>query len=163
MTAPASVQEYTKEREPRIVNRTEIESREAEILDAIQRRAYEIFENRGRGLGQDVNDWLIAEAEVLHPAHLNVTQSDITLVIRLDMPGFEAKDIRVSIEPYRVIISGEKRQEEKRETEKMLYSETCSDRIYQLIDLSGEVDDQDAKMTLKNGVLEIRLRKVPSN
>jgi hypothetical protein len=35
-----------------------------DLRELIARRAYEIYEERGRGHGDDVNDWLRAEAEV---------------------------------------------------------------------------------------------------
>jgi hypothetical protein len=35
-----------------------------DLSEVIARRAYEIYEERGRGHGDDINDWLKAEAEV---------------------------------------------------------------------------------------------------
>ena len=34
--------------------------------DEVARLAYEFYETRGRGDGQDVDDWLSAERELLH-------------------------------------------------------------------------------------------------
>jgi len=36
-----------------------------ELLEQIRVRAYELFEQRGREAGHEVEDWLRAEAEVL--------------------------------------------------------------------------------------------------
>ena len=36
-----------------------------EVLEKIRLRAYELYEQRGRGEGQDVEDWLKAESEVI--------------------------------------------------------------------------------------------------
>ena len=36
-----------------------------ELEDAIRRRAYEIYEQRGRADGFELDDWVQAEAEVL--------------------------------------------------------------------------------------------------
>jgi hypothetical protein len=38
--------------------------RQSDLRDLIARRAYEIYEERGRCDGEDMNDWLKAEAEV---------------------------------------------------------------------------------------------------
>lgn len=35
--------------------------------DVIRERAYELYENRGRAAGQDQQDWLRAEQEILKP------------------------------------------------------------------------------------------------
>ncbi|HET9304515.1 MAG TPA: DUF2934 domain-containing protein [Candidatus Sulfotelmatobacter sp.] len=36
-----------------------------EVLQKIRLRAYELYEQRGRGEGHEVEDWLKAEAEVI--------------------------------------------------------------------------------------------------
>ncbi len=38
------------------------------LEEAIRRRAYELYEQRGRKDGHDMDDWLRAEAEVTHSA-----------------------------------------------------------------------------------------------
>ena len=38
------------------------------LEEAIRRRAYELYEQRGRRDGHDVDDWLRAEADVKHSA-----------------------------------------------------------------------------------------------
>ena len=40
-----------------------------EIQDAIRSLAYSIYEQRGRQHGRDLDDWLIAEAEVVGSAY----------------------------------------------------------------------------------------------
>ena len=39
--------------------------RHAELQEKICRRAYELFEQRGRKHGHDLDDWLKAEAEII--------------------------------------------------------------------------------------------------
>jgi hypothetical protein len=39
---------------------------EKHLPEFIRRRAYELFERRGRGEGQEVDDWLQAERELRH-------------------------------------------------------------------------------------------------
>ncbi len=41
-----------------------------EIQDQIRRRAYELYEARGRGDGHDLDDWLLAESEVNRKANV---------------------------------------------------------------------------------------------
>ena len=40
----------------------------AELLEQIRLRAYELFEQRGRNEGHELDDWLQAEAEVMERA-----------------------------------------------------------------------------------------------
>jgi len=44
---------------------TTISTRSVNLEELIRTRAYELFEQRGRELGYDFDDWLRAEAEVL--------------------------------------------------------------------------------------------------
>ena len=40
--------------------------RELPLADLISKRAYDLFEKRGRGQNHEIEDWLIAEHEVKH-------------------------------------------------------------------------------------------------
>lgn len=44
------------------------ENAEMDLQDRIRRRAYELYERRGRGDGHDRDDWLQAESEIKTPA-----------------------------------------------------------------------------------------------
>jgi len=37
-----------------------------DVMDQIRCRAYELYEQRGREDGYDIEDWLHAESEVIH-------------------------------------------------------------------------------------------------
>ena len=39
-----------------------------QIQEEIRQRAYELYEARGRGDGSDLDDWLMAEAEIAEKA-----------------------------------------------------------------------------------------------
>ena len=43
---------------------TAVESERQPSRDEVARRAHELYQERGRGEGQDVNDWLRAEEEL---------------------------------------------------------------------------------------------------
>lgn len=45
---------------------TSISTKSIDIQETIRQRAYDIFEQRGRQHGFDLDDWLRAEAEVLN-------------------------------------------------------------------------------------------------
>jgi len=159
MSTQAAARPKEAETIPRVVDLKEITSRGQEIVQRIAQRAFELFEGKGRAWGQELDDWFKAESELLHPTHLKITDTDTNLSVRLDVPGFQAGDIRVSIEPSQLTILGERTTEEKRKTEKTVYSETCSNQIYRVIGLPAEVQTRNAKTILKNGVLEIELQK----
>jgi HSP20 family protein len=129
------------------------------IQETISQRAFELFEGRGALLGRDLEDWFSAETELLHPVHLEMTETDDTLTVRAEVPGFEAKDMEVSVEPQRITISGKRQSTEEKKTAKAVYKEQCSNEILRVVDLPVEIDAAKATATLRNGVLELSMPK----
>ena len=133
-----------------------------ETFDAIARRAFEIFDGNGRIFGRELNDWLQAEAELLHPTHLDIAESDKTLTLRAEVPGFSEKDIEVSVEPRRVTISGKRESAAEQKKGKTIYSERCSNQFFRATELPAEVDTTSSVVnaTYDQGVLTITLPKL---
>ena len=89
-----------------------------DMSNSIARRAFEIFEDRGRAFGHDLEDWLRAESEFLHPIHLDIAESDDAVTVRAEVPGFSAKELEVGVEPHRLTISGKREAKEERTKQK---------------------------------------------
>ncbi len=76
------------------------------------------------------------------------------------MPGFTANDLEVRLGPRRLGIAGKREAKLERRTGKALYSESCVDQFFRLIDLPAEVNPEKATATLKDGILQIVTPKV---
>ncbi len=129
------------------------------MYDSIARRAFEIFDGNGRFFGNDRRDWFQAESELLHPVHIDVSESDEGLNVQAEVPGFTAKDLEVSVEPRCLTIIGKRETKEERKTKKTLYKERCSDEILRVVDLPAEINTEKVKATLENGVLAVEMPK----
>ena len=130
-----------------------------DAFNTISRRAFEIFESNGRLPGHDLEDWSKAENELFHPLHIDVTESDESVSVKAEVPGFSEKNLEVTIEPGRMTISGRRessRQEKKGAT---IYSETCSNEVFRVVELPAEVDTGKATATLNNGILQFSAPK----
>jgi HSP20 family protein len=128
------------------------------MQESIARRAFEIFENNGGVFGHDLYNWFKAEAELLHPVHMNIAESDNALVVQAEVPGFNASELEVSLEPRRLTITGKKEaSKEDKKKGKTIYTEQCSSELLRIIDLPVEVDAAKTTATLKNGVLELNI------
>ncbi len=77
-----------------------------DVFNLIARRAFEIFEVRGRVHGNDREDWLLAESELLTPVKSHLSEPGEHLTARADVPRFSRQEIKVSLEPRRLSISG---------------------------------------------------------
>jgi HSP20 family protein len=129
------------------------------IYDSIARRAFELFEGNGRWPGTDLADWFRAEAELLHPVHLEMRESDGSFTVEAELPGFTAKDLEINVEPCCLRIAGKRETKEEEKKGKVIRSERCSDQILRAIDLPADVDTSKVSASLKDGVLTIDLPK----
>jgi len=130
-----------------------------ELHNSIAQRAFEIFEGKGAWPGRDLDDWFRAESEVLHPMHLELTESDSHLTVRAEVPGFNAKELEINVEPRRLTVSGKREAKEETRKGKTIYSELCAGEILRVIDLPTEVDMSNVSASLKDGILTVKLAK----
>jgi len=130
-----------------------------QMFDSVAQRAFDIFQSNGRPFGHDVEDWLQAERELFHPAHLDVSESTEGFTVRAEVPGFSAKELEVNIDGRRLTISGERETHEERKEKKTIYSERCSNQVLRVVDLPADVKVDGTKAILKDGVLELEIPK----
>ncbi len=71
------------------------------LVEAIERRAYERFEMRGREVGHDLDDWLEAERELLGSPAAELSEMEGVFQLQVTLPGFDAKEIEVTATPLR--------------------------------------------------------------
>ena len=155
----AAVLERTPEHELAKRSSDKISNRFSQIYDVIARRAFDIFERRGRVPGQELEDWLRAESELLHPVPLNVTESKGEYIVRAEVPGLGRQDIEVIVEPLCLAISGKRETREDEENGKIIRCESRADRIFRILDLPSVVDSCKVSTTLKDGLLIVDLPK----
>ena len=129
------------------------------IQDSIAHRAFELFAGNGQTFGHDLEDWFKAEKELLHPVHINISETDGVLQVKAEVPGFTEKELEVSVEPRRLTITGKREAKEERKDGKTVYSEHCANQILRVVDLPAEVDTAKVIATLKDGVLDFTLPK----
>lgn len=80
-------------------------------------------------------------------------------VVKVDTPGLEKEDIRISITDNTLHLRGEFRQEEEREDRNYIYSERVYGAFSRDIPLPSAVNADQVRATVKNGVLTIELPK----
>ena len=157
-----AVQRATEGTHLRLVSSNRILDRMKETIDAVARRAFEIFETNGRRFGRDLDDWIRAERELLHPLYVEVSETDDVFTVEVEVPGFTEKDIEISLEPRRLTVSGTRETTEKRKKGTTVYSERASNRIFRVVGLPAEVDTASTaiKAMYDKGILTITLPKM---
>ena len=131
-----------------------------EAFEKITRRAFELFEGDGRSFGRDLEHWLKAERELLHPVCTELTESDETFTLRAEVPGFGEKDLEINAEPRCVVISGKRESASKEEKKgKIIRSEMSSDQLLRVVELPAEIETDKITATLKDGMLTLGMPK----
>lgn len=150
-TAPISTVKFPKTRD--LLNDFEA------MTKAIAQRAFGFFQQRGTD-GQDLADWFRAEAELLKPVPIEISESGDSYTVRAEVPGFEAKDIDVQAEGNSIFIHGKNEQKkEEKNGKEVKYSEVSATEFSRRIDLPSSIKSEKASANLANGVLELTLPK----
>ena len=80
-------------------------------------------------------------------------------VVKVETPGVEREDIRISITDHTLHLRGEVRQEEEREDRDYVYSERIYGSFSRDIPLPSAVNADEIRATIKNGILTIEMPK----
>jgi HSP20 family protein len=126
------------------------------LRDGVARRAYELFEARGYQHGNDLEDWFRAESELLHPFKVETWQTDREVVVTAQVPGFRPEEIKIGLEPERVIISGKL---DSRPPRADAYPSRASVTLYHTLQLPAKVDPSRASARLADELLKLELPK----
>lgn len=130
------------------------------ILSMITRRALELFERKNHLLDQEFDDWLAAETELLYPVHIELAESDKEFKLHAEVPGFNAKDLEIKVEPRCLRIVG-RRHSKETNGGKQVRSEWHADQILRAVGLPADVDTARVNAILKDGILVVELPKAP--
>jgi len=90
---------------------------------------------------------------------VDVIERDDAIVVRAELPGVDKKDLDVSLTESTVTIKGSTRHEEKEEKGDYYRSEISSGSFSRTLALPNNVDAENAKAKMKDGVLELTLPK----
>jgi HSP20 family protein len=91
---------------------------------------------------------------------LDVSETERGYTVKLDLPGVVKEDVQVSVEGRRVSVQAvTKREEERKDGERVLYRERSLAQYARSFTLPTEVDQGDASARLENGVLTLTLPK----
>ncbi len=133
-----------------------------DLHEAITRRAHELWEASGFTNGHEADDWLRAESELLRFAPVEISESGDELRVYAEVPGLNARDLDIHLEPKRLIIRGKTDQARERTKGQVCYSEREGTQIFRALTLPAEVDADNATAVLRDGVLELTLPKAES-
>ena len=160
MTSQQALQPATEPKAPVLVEIEKIFEQMKDFTESIAHRAYEFFEDRGREWGHDLEDWFRAETELTRHVPIEIKDAEAKLIVRAEVPGFTANDLKISVEARQLILSGKVEATKEEKTAQAVYNERRSQQFYRALTLPCDVDATHATTSLQDGVLEISLPKL---
>lgn len=89
----------------------------------------------------------------------DMSETETEYKVLLDLPGIEKKDINVNIKDHRLVISGERKKEEKEEKRDFMRKERYFGSFYRSFTLPEPIKEDAIKAQFKDGVLEVTVPK----
>lgn len=96
--------------------------------------------------------------QVLQPP-LDIYHTETDLVVTVEIPGVETKDLEVSITGNSLNIQGQVEKTTEAERENYYHVERSKGSFFRSIPLPGQLDTESASAKYRNGILEIRIPK----
>ncbi len=90
----------------------------------------------------------------------DVKETDDEVVVTMDLPGMDKGDVEISVTEDTLEVKAERKTEKEEEKEEFHRKERTFARCERSLKLPAEVKAEEAKASLKDGVLEVHLPKV---
>jgi len=114
-------------------------------------------ENRGIPSFHILENWVQRETERLRSIRISLSESSEALIVRADVPGVKEEDLRIKVQPNRVMITRRPAIAKRSGTG---FSVSCSNETTRVIELPSPVTVNKVRIAVKDGVLELDLAKV---
>lgn len=99
-------------------------------------------------------------AATLRSPALDVSESETSYTVKLDMPGVAKDAVKVNIDGRRISVDAEQRKDdEKKDGERVIYRERTVSRYSRTFTLPQEISQSDSSASLEHGVLTLKLAK----
>ncbi|CAI5459500.1 unnamed protein product [Closterium sp. Yama58-4] len=112
--------------------------------------------------GPRTSEKLAVDFSLLRMAPLDIVETPSEYIFRVDVPGFQGKDLRVRINPETLVISfkGERRQE-KSANERLIWRERVHGSFTREFQLPSDADVERVTAACVDGILTISVKKLP--
>lgn len=138
------------------VRRTESVTDDLDRLhDLIRRRAYDIFLSRDRRAGSDLDDWLLAEQElVLRPA-IELRQRDGHIELDAAVTSGDPTDLDVRVGPQDILISSSTGSVREMQKAGVHGDELDARMLFGSVHLPTRIDPTTVKAEWRDGLLHL--------
>jgi HSP20 family protein len=93
---------------------------------------------------------------------MDISETKDSLIVKVEAPGMDQKDIEISLQENLLTIKGEKKQEKEEKDERYHRVERSYGAFVRSVRLPVAVDGGKVSATFKNGLLTVTLPKTPA-
>jgi HSP20 family protein len=93
---------------------------------------------------------------------MDISETKDSVVVKIEVPGMDQKDIEVSLQENRLTVKGEKKQEKEEKDERYHRVERSYGAFTRSVRLPVGVDAGKVSAAFKNGLLTVTLPKTPA-
>ena len=129
-------------------------------IDKIQKRAFSLFEKRGERPGLDLEDWLLAEREVLGTSLAELVESAKDWKLKVAVPGVESKDVTVTATAESLIVQANWSHGHSDADGEIRFCEFSREALCRQFDLPSPIDVNSVSALLDKGVVNVVAAKV---
>jgi HSP20 family protein len=130
------------------------------LQETIRQRAHHIFLKRDPQAGDAEGDWLHAQAEVLAPVELEVSEQKGSILVACDLAGFKPGEIEIEVQGNTLRILGSHEESRSSDAGGATLAESESRYFFRTLQLPCAVDAEKASAELlKKGRLKVKLPK----
>lgn len=97
--------------------------------------------------------------DIMSVPAVEIQETDEAVLVNLEIPGIDAKDLDIQVTTDAVYISGERKSEAKTEEKGVIRSEFRYGKFQRVIPLPAHIQNTNVTADLKDGVLNLTLPK----
>ncbi len=119
------------------------------------------LQNRVNSLFRDLNDGEDPVAAASFVPAVDIYEDEQKVVLKLEVPGIEEKDLDVSVENHTLTVKGERKFEAEEKEKNFHRIERRYGSFYRAFTLPSAVDTESVAASYNAGVLKLELKKKP--
>lgn len=94
---------------------------------------------------------------------LDIIQNKDEFIVKVNLPGYQKKDVKVNVKNNQLTIKAECKEEKKTDDQKIHRSERFIGKIMRTITLPDGYSNDNITAKMENGVLTLKIKKVENN
>jgi HSP20 family molecular chaperone IbpA len=126
-----------------------------ELTEKIRDRAFTIFQKRDATGSNALADWLQAERDLTCATESDLVEKDSEFQLRLAVPGFAEKDLKVTALADALIVSAEAAHHHEKDEGNVHFCEFSEKQLFRRFNLPKSIDADKVTAHVDKGILRI--------